>query len=179
MISFPSPKKGFTLIEIMVAVSIFVIVAFITTSTLLALMAASRKAQTMRLIMDNMNFSLDSMTNKIRFGHVDATAGSYDSLTFVDRNQQQTTYCRVPPVTGHHQGYIAKCLGDESCGNPQGCQAINSGEVNITKLHFDIRHTVTGGLPLIQIQVKGSAGLRPREQTNFVLQTSVFPKQSL
>jgi hypothetical protein len=52
----------------MVAVSIFLIVAFITTSAFLTTNAAHRKAQAIKLAMDNLNFAMDSMALKIREG---------------------------------------------------------------------------------------------------------------
>ena len=56
---FYNKQKGFTLIEMMVAVSIFVIVAFIVTVTFINLTAAYRYSQGMQQIIDNLNFSLD------------------------------------------------------------------------------------------------------------------------
>ncbi|MCX6713057.1 MAG: type II secretion system protein, partial [Candidatus Vogelbacteria bacterium] len=64
----PFFSTGFTLIEIMVAVSIFVIVAFIVTSTLLVVLDANRRANAWRSIMENVNFAIDSMSYKIKFG---------------------------------------------------------------------------------------------------------------
>lgn len=59
-------KTGFTLIEIMVSVSIFVIVALITVSVLLSMAAANRKAQEIRRLHDNLALILDSISLRIR-----------------------------------------------------------------------------------------------------------------
>ena len=61
-------NKGFTLIEMMVAVSIFVIVAFIVTTTLLTMSSAYKKAQKMRVLMDNLSFSIQDMSLAFREG---------------------------------------------------------------------------------------------------------------
>lgn len=57
---------GFTLVEIMVAVSIFSIVAVIAVGALLTANTVNQKAQATKLIMDNLNFAMDSMIFKMR-----------------------------------------------------------------------------------------------------------------
>jgi len=69
-------NKGFTLIELMVSVSIFVIVMVISTGSILSVFDANRKSQTLRTVMDNLNLTMESMTRVIRFGtnyHCDVT----------------------------------------------------------------------------------------------------------
>lgn len=61
---------GFTLIEMMVAVSIFVVVAMITTGALVTISDVNRKAQAIKLAMDNVSFALDSMSRNISDGRV-------------------------------------------------------------------------------------------------------------
>lgn len=61
-------QRGFTLIEIMVAVSIFVMVAMITTGTLIMISSANRKLEAIKQGIDNMGFSLNSMAIRIREG---------------------------------------------------------------------------------------------------------------
>jgi len=54
-------SRGFTLIEIMVAVSIFAIVAVIATGALVTASNVNRKAQAIKTAIDNLNFAIDSM----------------------------------------------------------------------------------------------------------------------
>lgn len=61
-------NKGFTLIEIMVAVSIFISVMMIVIGALLMLNNANRKAQALRVVVDNLNFALEDMTRNIMTG---------------------------------------------------------------------------------------------------------------
>ncbi len=61
-------NKGFTLIELMVAVSLFTTVAVIATGAVLSANQISKKAQAIKLAMDNLNFALDSMTLKMKKG---------------------------------------------------------------------------------------------------------------
>ena len=61
---------GFTLIEIIVSVSIFTVVMLITMGALLSLNDSSRKAQALRTVIDNLNFTIEDMNRKIRTGDV-------------------------------------------------------------------------------------------------------------
>lgn len=63
-------NKGFTLIEIIVAVSIFTIVMLVTMGALLTLNDSSRKAQALRTVIDNLNFAVEDMSRKIRTGDI-------------------------------------------------------------------------------------------------------------
>lgn len=61
-------KTGFTLIEIMVSVTVFMVVMTASLGALLAVSDANKKAAAMRSAMDNLSFALDSMTRRIRTG---------------------------------------------------------------------------------------------------------------
>ncbi len=59
---------GFTLVEMIVSVGLFAIVMLVCVATLLALVAANRKAQALQTVMNNLEITLDSMARSIRVG---------------------------------------------------------------------------------------------------------------
>lgn len=61
-------KKGFTLIEIMVSISVFTVVVLITIGALVSINEANRKIQSMRALMDNLNFALENISRTLRTG---------------------------------------------------------------------------------------------------------------
>src|SRR3989344_1269750 len=61
-------NDGFTLVELLVAVTLFAIVMLISVGTLLSLTGANRKAQALQSVMNNLNVGLDSMVRSIRMG---------------------------------------------------------------------------------------------------------------
>lgn len=63
-----SSTSGFSLIEVLVSLSIFTIVVTISVGSLLVLIDANAKSQSMQVVMTNLNFTLDSMTREIRTG---------------------------------------------------------------------------------------------------------------
>jgi prepilin-type N-terminal cleavage/methylation domain-containing protein len=62
------PNKGFTLVEIMVATSIFMIVMLIAIGSLMTASDDAKKSQALQSAMDNVNFAMDSMTRSLRMG---------------------------------------------------------------------------------------------------------------
>jgi prepilin-type N-terminal cleavage/methylation domain-containing protein len=59
---------GFTLIEMIVSLGVFAIVATIAVGALLALIGSSQQTQGEQIVMTNLAFALDSMTREIRTG---------------------------------------------------------------------------------------------------------------
>ncbi len=63
------PKsRGFTLIEVLVATSLFVVVTVIATGSLLTILNANKKAQNISSSINNAFFSIETMTRLIRTG---------------------------------------------------------------------------------------------------------------
>lgn len=60
--------KGFTLIELMVSVSIFSVVMLIVIGALITLNNANQKAQAIRAVVDNLNFAMEDVTRNVRTG---------------------------------------------------------------------------------------------------------------
>ncbi|MDE2213036.1 MAG: type II secretion system protein [Patescibacteria group bacterium] len=63
-------EKGFTLIELIVAVALFTVVMLIAMTALLAIANADRKAQSIQSVVDNLDFALDDMSRIVRTGTV-------------------------------------------------------------------------------------------------------------
>jgi len=61
-------QKGFTLIEVIVSLSVFTVVLFIATTSLLSIVDADRRARSTRILIDNLNLTFDDMTRNIKTG---------------------------------------------------------------------------------------------------------------
>ena len=61
-------KKGFTLIELMTAVSIFAIVLTISMGSIIGIFDANRKSRALKSVMSNLNLAVESMSKEMRFG---------------------------------------------------------------------------------------------------------------
>ncbi|MCA9363678.1 prepilin-type N-terminal cleavage/methylation domain-containing protein [Candidatus Kaiserbacteria bacterium] len=60
--------SGFTLVELMVSVSIFAVVMLISVGSLIVLVDANAKAQSLHGVMSNLSFAIDNITRDLRVG---------------------------------------------------------------------------------------------------------------
>lgn len=102
-------QKGFTLIEIMVAVSIFLVVMTTAMGAILGIFNANRKVSSLKAVMDNLNFAVETMSREMRFGtkyHCELNANALPPFTtpqdcgagklvsFLSSAGQQLTYAQ-------------------------------------------------------------------------------------
>jgi len=199
MLTMHKNQRGFTLIEILVSTTIFIIVMVMAMGALLSISAASRKAEAVKTVMDNLNFALDSMTRSIRTGAnyncgsgssppssptpTDCTTGGGTYLVFQADASAQTgcttggscvvTYCLSSAdgtACGNTGPYILREI------NSSGLVAITAAEVSIDKLTFYVKGAPLGDSiqPKTTIIISGhtqSSGTAPN--TTFNVQTSV------
>lgn len=80
---FPQQQKtgqaGFTLVELMVSLTLFVIVVTAAVSSLYSVNNALRKIQAMRTVLDNLNFAMENMSRNIRTGQNIVCGGTDNS----------------------------------------------------------------------------------------------------
>jgi len=153
-------ERGFTLVEMIVAVFIFSIVMVVAVGALVSIVQANRKAQTVKTVMNNLNFSFESMTRAIRTGtDFQCTGSPCTSFSFTDKDGRGITY---------------RFAADDDVGrierqiNPEGFLGLTAPEVDIDLLEFYLSST---GQPRVLIIAKGSAGPDDRTRTEFSLQT--------
>lgn len=178
--TMPKFVSGFTLIEIMVSISIFSVIMLISSGSIFTVFDANRKSQTLRSVMDNLNLSLESMTRTIRFGsryHCDITqggglnttrdcAGGATSIAVLDSLGQQVVY-RLDGTR------ISRSI------NGGAYQYITSTDVTILSLNFyvlgsSLYSTVGDTIqPKVIISITGRAGTKTSSRTDFRLQTAV------
>lgn len=73
-------QKGFTLVEIMVSLAIFTMVAMVALGAYLNILSASRKAQTLKTATNNVNFALESISREMRVGSLYSCFNSLGDL---------------------------------------------------------------------------------------------------
>ncbi|MES2409306.1 MAG: type II secretion system protein [Patescibacteria group bacterium] len=74
--------KGFTLIEIMVAVSIFALVMVVAIGAVLSIVSANKKSQAVSSVLTNLNFALEAMVRDLRTGYNYSCDGGGDCTGF-------------------------------------------------------------------------------------------------
>jgi prepilin-type N-terminal cleavage/methylation domain-containing protein len=61
-------NRGFTLIELMTAVSIFVIIMTISMGSITGVFEANRKSRSLKTVLNNLNLAVESMSKEMRYG---------------------------------------------------------------------------------------------------------------
>jgi len=184
---FSSKKTGFTLIELMVSVSIFSIIMVMSMGSILSVLTANTKSQTLRSVMDNLNSALEGMTRTIRFGtayHSGNTGtltdprdtdimnspGGDESITVRDSAGQTVTY-GFDSVNRR----IVRNVGGT------GDFPLTSPDVRIEFFKVFVSGTAPGPADILQprviIVIKGTVIGRNSSGTTFVLQTTVSQRQ--
>jgi prepilin-type N-terminal cleavage/methylation domain-containing protein len=66
--SHHTKEHGFTLVEMIVSLAIFTLVAVVAVGALLKIVSANKKSHTMKTAMTNLNFALESISREMRVG---------------------------------------------------------------------------------------------------------------
>jgi prepilin-type N-terminal cleavage/methylation domain-containing protein len=184
--------RGFTLIEMLVSTAIFTIVMVIALGALLAMSESDRKAQTLKAVINNLNFSLDSISRAVRTGtgyHCGSLVGG-DCTTppggtffaFTSSDGAGVAYRLENITTDGNAGVVCGQAGNIGClarslDNGTTWAAVTAPEVVITNLSFFLIGSAAGAADLMQpkltILLSGYVQVTASQQTTFNLETSV------
>ncbi len=182
--------RGFTLIEMMVAVSLFAIVMLIGVGALLSLTQANERAQAINSVMNNLNAALEDMSRSIRVGT------TYHCET--SSNPPPPSVLAVPQDCASGGGVLLAfepAGGDPANPNDQtvyrlnGTQlersldsgvtwvAMTAPEVSIDHFSFYVTGSTRGDgtQPRVLMSIQGSAAV-PGGKTTFTVQASVVQR---
>ena len=192
-----SQKKiagGFTLVEMIVSVAIFTIVAFVAVGALLKVIDANKKSQSLKTSINNLNFALESLSREMRVGSnytcisgssvtVPISASSacpsgYSSWTIAFNSSKPYPPAPATPLCQlvyayHYDGITLYKAEQSACGSSMGAFApIISADVKFTTgtikvvTGFDIQSYA-------QFHFTGYSGVKEKNKTYFDLQTTV------
>lgn len=172
MPNIPKMKKGFTLIELMVAISIFIIIMTISMGSIIGVFDANRKSRSLKTVLNNLNLAMESMSKEMRFGTnyhcgagtvtVPQNCATGDTLiSFLSSDGVQITY-RLNGET------MEKRTGSGSY------IAVTAPEIVIDDLIFYTLGAGTGNTlqPKVTVRIKSHAGT-DKSRSDFTLQTLV------
>ena len=165
-------EKGFTLVELMVAVSIFAIVVTIAMGAIFTVVDANKKAQSLKSVMNNLNFALETITRTIKTGTIKSVVptvlpdtSSNSTIEIVAQNLDDVTYSlsdgQIMRTTINTSGTITS--------------AITAPEVKIESFKL-----LPLGLypndkmqPMIVMVVKGKVQMNAKISSEFNIQTTI------
>lgn len=165
-------QRGFTLMEVMVAVSIFAIVVTVGIGALLTINNNYRKAQTSREAIDSLTYILESMSRGLRTAQEWDSNNSYDgtpssTFSFIDQNGALITYAlnnEAITMTIDTGSAPASVL-------TSGAYQLNPANVSIDRLIFTA-FSNQGLQPYLQINIMGTVA-SGQATSQFAFQTAV------
>lgn len=195
--------RGFTLIEMMVSVTLFSVVMLVSVGSLLSLTNANRKAQALQSVMDNLNVALDGMVRSIRMGsnyHGAVPVGAGDCASAADYYDTRhdclgggtllafEAFGGDPADRDDQWIYLLKAdhrIYKSTLGNPALAYPLTSPDVEIDDLRFyvvgttlaletDPQNTIQ---PKVVIIVQGKAGHATSEISSFHIQATAVQRQ--
>lgn len=158
------PPAGFTLIELLVSIGLFSVVVIIVAGAISSVINANKQAQVVTSVVNNLNFTLESMTRAIKTGEMSdsfLSAGvCAESISLTDAMGRDVTYSKD---------------GDSinlTVTSPSGTSdaPITAPEIVIENLQFC---PLAGGQPAAFFTVSGSMTLAGGIGTDFHVQTTV------
>jgi prepilin-type N-terminal cleavage/methylation domain-containing protein len=168
-------EKGFTLVEILVAISIFLIVMTISLGAVVSILDAGRKSKTLKAVVTNLNFSLEVMSREVKFGK-NYHCGSGGTLTTPTPCPSGDTFISFESSEGEQIVYkLNNARIQKSIDAGSTYQDITAPDVVIQDLKFYVlgANIGDGFQPRVLISVRGYSGPKPSSQSSFVIQSTV------
>jgi prepilin-type N-terminal cleavage/methylation domain-containing protein len=173
------PQSGFTLVELMVAVSIFAVVLTMSMGAILSILDANRKAQAVSSVMDNLNAAVESMTRTIKTNtnYIVADDGTGITVTDDDTQDRPTMeyYFEEDEIDGETRGsiYFRDGRTDDDIAIPITAPEVDIDDFAVERIGFDGSTGEECYQPKVLINVRGTAGVNDRVRTAFAIQTVV------
>jgi type II secretory pathway pseudopilin PulG len=180
-----SRTGGFSLIELIVASTVFVTVMVLSGSAVYTVFNSNQKSKNMRSVMDNLNLSLESMTRTIRFGdnyHCSNTGTPSQPLD-CPNNTNGANFLEVRDMDGVQVRFDL----DTSTNRIRRTKAsvvnyVTSPDVFITAITFRVYGSAnfTSGnrvQPRVNIVISGYVGLKTDTRSTFTIETTVSQRR--
>ena len=172
-------KKAFTLIEVLVSVSIFSIVMLISTGAVFSIVEANKKTHSLKSVMTNLNFALESMARDIRVGSKFSCDGGGDCYLSAGSS---FSYKANRTLDSYGNNYVEYSLVSNGIqkrvygGSSPYSNIITAREVFIESLKFYVlgSQPTPGDVfqPKVMISIQGYAGVG-NSKSAFNIQTTV------
>ncbi len=170
-------ESAFTLVEMMVAVALFSVVMLVSVGSLLSLIDASKRAQGIQSVMNNLNVALDGMVRSMRMGRNYEIENQYTLrfTPFGKPTEKWTYYFReeTPAGSPEPRGRLYKRYTVEGIGMVD--VPLTAQEVDIDSVQFYVTGTIPNDnlQPRTMMIVRGKAGYEtPKTTTYFNIQAS-------
>ncbi|KKQ76893.1 MAG: hypothetical protein A3A96_04495 [Candidatus Zambryskibacteria bacterium RIFCSPLOWO2_01_FULL_39_39] len=178
---FPIPARqvGFTLVEMLIAVGLFALVASISIGAILSIFDANNRSRSSKTVVDNLNLAVEDMTRVVRFGTNYHSCDDDDLDEPNNCNTEQDSDILAVTFEGNIIVYrlcgttIKRSdNGEENCSSTD-MKAITSTDTVIEYLRFYVFGTNATDQfqPYVVAVIEGYVGSNSTRQSSFSIQT--------
>lgn len=157
----PWTKRGFSLVELLVASALFTIVVAVTAGSFITVLDASRQSRELNKLMLAVDFVMEDMSRTIRTGKNFTIAPGGQQVSFTDEEDRTIEY-------RYNNSSAQKRVNNTGPWMP-----LVPAEITITRLRFSGETTGALNQPRIRINLVGEL----EEAGTFRLQTSVTQRE--
>jgi prepilin-type N-terminal cleavage/methylation domain-containing protein len=173
-------SSGFTLVELMVSLTVFSVVMLISTGVLLVMIDVNAKGQALYSSYSNLTFALDSMTREIRTGRNYYCGSNWPVDEVVTRD------CDGEGLIVFDRGWDGERVGyrlqdgriEQRIGEAGGWFPITAVEVLVSALDLTVEGTEDSDTeqPYVDVRVAGEIYNGLTEPTDFEISTRVIQR---
>lgn len=159
----PKEIRGFSLIEILVVITVFSILAILTTQAVLLTLRGSKKSESLTKVRGNIDYSLAIIERNIRNADFIEECPNIDEsiISYLDENGILTSFSCADE---EGIGYIASASG-----------RLTSSEVNVTSCSFVCEEGIGETNPAITVSISArDAVLDAMEGGEITISTKIF-----
>ncbi|MDO8341336.1 MAG: type II secretion system protein [Candidatus Woesebacteria bacterium] len=131
--------EGFSLIEILIVISIFSVVGILSTRAILLTMRGAKKSDSQVRVRENVNYALSVIERQIRSSESVTCTASTTILNYVSLEGTSATFSCVTAGTDK---YIAS-----------GSARLTSGDIVITSCSFDCTQADQNKPPIVKVSI--------------------------
>ena len=168
-------EKGFTLIELLVSIALFSIVVVIMMGAIMTIVDSNKKARSLMTVMNNLNFSVDSMTRSFKTGSNPGETSGNKCFHTYEIDYDATTSTALVDTR-----YVEYCIVErdgigviEKNGDPVTSPDI---DISVTESEFIIS-SPNNVQPLLRVKLKGIVQVTPTINSEFTIQTAVSQRK--
>ncbi len=176
-------KKGYTLIEILVAISIFLIVIVAPTGLFVGSFKSQRKALSTQILIDNVSYNLEYINRALRMAKKDLAGNCIEKGSNYENPGNSISRIRFLNYNGYCQEFLlynerlgVKISTDEDEESLGEFLPLTSNDLKIESVKFQLFGQEQGDIfqpqATISLKIKGK-GLSPELQPEIKIQTTI------
>ena len=161
-------QRGFTLIEMIVSLSLFISVMTVAASSMLSIIDANRKSQATNTAVDNLNFVIDNMSRTLRTGKAWTVVQNGTNSTRVSFAPQGKSPTDPANITSYYLagGQIMTQVGGGTA------EALTDPSLIVDVLNFYLDSSTTAQ-PFLHVLLRAHVSDKAKYRSNVNISTSI------